>query len=290
MYQFDPTSPTIEEAFRAIALSQIDEALQALGSAESEKRSIVHEARRRCKKLRGLLRLVRPAFADFEPEDAAIRDAAALLSHLRDAEVLHETVARLAESSGSEAVARVAALLSAEPLPAPPADRLTEFRLQLLAARDRAATWTLRKDRPSVLLHGLRLTYAKSRGRMRKAMASRDPDDFHDWRKSQKAHGFHVDLLRRLAPDGLEADLKTLDRLSDALGVHHDLAVLRHWVDADPRRFGNDEDVAALRQAIEARHTDIEARAMSLGRQVLAERPRALAERFAEYWRGADEH
>ena len=287
MYQFDPKSSAVEETFRAVALSQIDEALQALASPEGEKRSVVHEARRRCKKLRGLLRLVRPAFPEFEMENSAIRDAAALLSHLRDAEVLHETVGKLAESSGSEAVARVAQTLRAEPLPEPPADKLTEFRLRLLAVRERATGWTLRKDKPSLLLRGLRATYKQDRERMGKALASGDPVDFHDWRKAQKAHGFHVDLLRRAAPDVLEADLKTLDKLSEALGVHHDLAVLAHATEAEPRRFGSEDDVAALREAIDARRQEIEERAAALGRQLLAEKPRALATRFARYWKAA---
>lgn len=287
MYQFDPTSTAVEETFRSIALSQIDEALEALASPDVEKRSIVHEARRRCKKLRGLLRLVRPAFPDFRIENAAIRDAAALLSHLRDAEVLHETVGRLADWSGDEAVYQIAARLSAEPLPEPPDDKLTEYRLRLLAVRERAGQWKLRKDAPSVLLSGLRQTYAQDRKRMMKALGSGDPADFHDWRKAQKYHGFHVDLLRKAAPDVLETSLKTIDKLSDQLGIHHDLAVLLQLVDADPARFGSDTDVAALRTVIGMRRQEIEARVAMLGRQLLAERPRALAERFARYWKTA---
>ena len=286
MYQFDPKTAAVEETFRNIALSQLDEALETLTSG-SEKRSVVHEARRRCKKLRGLLRLVRPVFPDFELENAAIGDAAALLSHLRDAEVLHETVGKLAESSGSEAIARISAHLGAEPIAEPPPDKLTEFRLRLLAVRERAAEWTLRKDKPKVLLDGLQATYQQDRERMAKALASGDPTDFHDWRKSQKAHGFHVDLLRRSAPDLLEADLKTIDKLSEFLGVHHDLTVLLHAVDADPSRFGGDDDVGALRETIDARRKEIEEKAASLGRQLLAEKPRALAARFARYWKGA---
>lgn len=285
MYQFDPKSSAVEATFRSVALSQIDEALEALASSGSEKRSTVHEARRRCKKLRGLLRLVRPAFADYRLENGAIRDAAALLSHLRDAEVLHETVGRLAESSASAAVARIASHLAAEPLPEPPDDKIAEFRLRLLAVRERAAGWTLGKDDDSVLLRGLREAYREDRERMTAALTSGDPTDFHDWRKAQKYHGFHVDLLRKAAPDVLEADLKTIDKLSDLLGVHHDLAVLLQAVDASPARFGDDGDIAALREAIEERRKEIENKAASLGRQLLAERPRALAKRFARYWK-----
>lgn len=287
MYQFDPKNSAVSETFRSVALSQLDEALEALGSAAGEKRSVVHEARRRCKKLRGLIRLVRPAFADFRKENAAIRDAAALLSHLRDAEVLHETVAKLAETSGSEAVSRISRRLMAEPLPEPPEDKMTEFRLRLLAVRERATRWELRKDSAATLLSGLRDAYKQDRERMARALSSGDPVDFHDWRKAQKYHGFHVDLLRKAAPDLLEADLKTIDKLSDLLGIHHDLTVLLQAVDTDASRFGDDGDVAALREAVDTRRKELEDKAATLGRQLLAEKPRALAERFARYWKSA---
>jgi hypothetical protein len=287
MYKFDPGSPAIEETFRNVALSQIDEALQALASTDVEQRGLLHEVRRRCKKLRGLLRLVRSGFPGFEMENAALRDAAALLSDLRDQEVLRETMAGLSDGSGNDGFQRVVQRLMSAPLAEPAQEKLSEVRLRLLAVRERATEWTLRKDAPAVLLRGLRKTYKQDRTRMARALASGEARDFHGWRKAHKAHGFHVDLLRNAAPDVLDADLQAIDRLSDLLGVHHDLAVLLHAVDIEAHCFGSSEDVAALRGAIHTRRKDIEERAGALGRQLLAERPRALAERFARYWKRA---
>ena len=287
MYTFDPKSSAIEETFRSVALSQIDEALRALASTDVEQRSLVHEARRRCKKLRGLLRLVRSGFPEFQMESAALRDAAALLSDLRDREVLRETVAGLSEGSGNDGLQPVLQRLMSAPSAEPVQEKLSEFRLRLLAVRERATEWTLRKDKPAVLMRGLRKTYKQDRKRMARALASGDARDFHGWRKAHKAHGFHVDLLRKTAPDVLDADLQAIESLSDLLGVHHDLAVLLHAVDIEARRLGSGEDVAALRGAIHTRRKDIEERAVALGRQLLAERPRALAERFARYWKTA---
>ena len=112
MYKFDPKGDPVDSCFRAIAVDQLDEALADLATPEGHGRSVVHEARRRCKKLRGLLRLVRPAFPEFARENAAIRDAAALLSHLRDAEVLRQTVADLGKAHDNEAVKRIGARLA----------------------------------------------------------------------------------------------------------------------------------------------------------------------------------
>ena len=77
MYKFDPKGQPVDVTFRAIAADQLGDALADLQRQDGDGRSIVHEARRRCKKLRGLLRLVRPAFAGYDKESAALRDAAA---------------------------------------------------------------------------------------------------------------------------------------------------------------------------------------------------------------------
>ncbi len=286
MYKFDPTLQSTDDAFRAIALSQLDEALGDLDKGDADGRSVVHEARRRCKKLRGLLRLVRPVFADFARENAAIRDAAALLSHLRDAEVLQHTVKDLAEWRRSEALDRIGQKL-ADAHQATQQSRLGEFRLHLAAVRERVPGWTLRKSGRDAVLPGLRLTYRQARECMDKAGRSHHPVDFHEWRKANKYHGFHLDLLKKVAPDLLVADLEVVDRLSTLLGLHHDLAVLIDAIAQNPGRFGEPDDLNELRAAIGARTAQVEAEAFGLGRQVLAETPRAVAKRFATYWKDA---
>jgi CHAD domain-containing protein len=285
MYKLDPKGVPVEECFRAIAIDQLDEALADLDKGDSEGRSVVHEARRRCKKLRGLLRLVRPAFPAFAAENAAIRDAAALLSHLRDAEVLRQTVGDLGKAHDNEVVKRVGERLAAEPQQQAAEGKLQEFRDRLAAIRARAEHWSLTKTGLAAILPGLRRTYRDDCRGMTTALKDGDPIAFHEWRKANKNHSFHVDLLKRTAPDILDADLKTIEKLSDLLGWHHDLAVLRAAVEHAPDRFGPAEDIAALNESIDLRRGEIEKDAFELGRQVLAERPRALAARFTRYWK-----
>jgi len=285
MYKFDPNQ-SADESFRAVARSQLDEALNGLDSDDTNGRSVVHEARRRCKKLRGLLRLVRPGFAGFARENAAIRDAAALLSHLRDAEVLQHTVTDLAAWRPGPALERIAERLGAEH-DAQQAQRLGEFRLHLAAVRERLPEWTLKRSGHDAAIPGLRETYRKARRLMRRAHRTHHPVDFHEWRKASKNHGFHLDLLKKVAPDMLADDLRVVEQLSMQLGLHHDLAVLSDAIGRNPERFGDGGDVDVLRETVAARTGEIEAEAFRLGRQVFAERPRAVAERFSSYWRSA---
>lgn len=287
MYKFDPKTEPVETSFRAIALDQLDEALADLGRPDGDGRSVVHDARRRCKKLRGLLRLVRPAFKDFTKENAAIRDAAGLLSHLRDAEVLQQTVADLAAAAKSESIGLMAQRLAAETAPHDEAVHVGEFRDRLAEVRQRAEHWELTRTGRDAALPGFRLTYRSARERMRRAKGDGEALHMHEWRKAHKNHGFHIDLLKRLAPDLLSRNLDVLDDLSTQLGLHHDLAVLTETIERSPERFGDEAALAALNEAIATRSDEVTARAFELGRQIYAEPSRAIAARFAAYWSGA---
>ena len=93
-YRFE-RDETVGDAFRRIARAQSDKALDEVGSAAANPadEDAIHDCRKRCKKLRGLIRLVRPALdqATYRAANEAFRDAARELSGLRDAQALLAT-------------------------------------------------------------------------------------------------------------------------------------------------------------------------------------------------------
>ena len=283
MYRFAPDQ-AVEQRFRAIALSQIDAALKAIDEPDDGMRSAVHEVRRRCKKLRGLLRLVRPAFDQFGQENGAIRDAAAMLSSARDAEVQRLTILSLA--GGSDDAGLLEAI--AGRLPKAPIDRqfqqLVRFGVALSEVRARVTNWTLGKDSVAPLLRGLRANYRDERRRMQLAERTRLAADMHEWRKANKYFGSHLALLRGDAEQELAGERETVDRLSLLLGLHHDLSVLSEAATETPLLFGDTDEVAVLLRAVRARSDEVEAAAFALGEKLLAETPRELERRFGEVW------
>src|SRR5688500_6219879 len=100
-YRFEHDDETVERGLRRIACEQIDRALEALELVD-DRASAVHDVRKCCKRLRGLVRIVRTRFDGYEAEDRFFRNTARLLGGLRDQEVLLETFETLVDMLGKE--------------------------------------------------------------------------------------------------------------------------------------------------------------------------------------------
>lgn len=84
---------SVGDGLRRIAREQIDKAVAELTDADLDRHEAVHQFRKRAKKIRGLIRLVRPALGDiYGQENGWYRDAARKLSRVRDAEALLESL------------------------------------------------------------------------------------------------------------------------------------------------------------------------------------------------------
>ncbi|MCW4463684.1 CHAD domain-containing protein [Sphingomonas sp. BT-65] len=282
-YSVKPGDRTAQAALRRIACSQIDRAIAEINAPELSRGEVVHRLRRRTKKLRALLRLVRPHFDRYAPESAGFRDMARLLSTSRDATVIRHTLERLLRAWDSRAlpgdVARLRPLVSdgghaetAENVGA----ALSTVRERLGAARERVTGWALDSEGLDALADGLTKSYRRARKAMAAAEAKPVAGRLHEWRKRVKDHGFHRRLLRRALPHKLHAGLAQLDELAELLGDLHDLAMLRERVyaagDAPPRAART-----RLVAAIDRRERALTARSFDVGARLFHRKPKAMA-------------
>jgi CHAD domain-containing protein len=274
-----------------VASTRAERALGRLreSAAEAETAEAVHGARKDMKKLRTVLRLLRDELGPklYKKEDARFRAAARALSETRDAEVKLGTLGALAEQGG-----------------ALPEDALESWRKIL--ARDREAATNAARDQPAVIeaisliedgLEGIRSwelggdswqlidtavirTYRCGRHAM-KAAERGDEDDFHQWRKRAKDLWYELRLLSGAWRGPLGATAEEAHDLTELLGDHHDLAVLRE--DLRERNLGEGE-TAALEAAIARRQEELAAQAIPLGRRIYAERPKDFSRRLRRYW------
>ena len=230
------THEDVQEGVRRIASEQIQKAIREIDDSTMDRHEVVHRLRKRCKKLRGLLRLVRPELEDvYASENAFFRDLSRELSFVRDSQALIEAWDRLAEASADVSSASVALVREylthlREKVTGEDEDlnrRLEPVRESLQQSLARVSTWTLRDGGFDAVEGGLMQNYRRARKAMRHAYEASASEFFHEWRKRVKYHWHHARLLRNISPRLMRPHRRMAAELGELLGQDHDLAVLK---------------------------------------------------------------
>jgi CHAD domain-containing protein len=281
------------QGLRRIAQGRTRDALQQLRQESDEDTAVaVHEARKDLKKLRSVLRMVRDEIGDdvYRRENTRFRDAGRMLAGARDAEVKLETLQSL--------TARYDGRLSEETL-APFAkaledERQRESQLDDQGVLERAVAeieageaavddWPLRADDWSLIEPGLERAYRRGRSRFADVRTEASDEAVHEWRKRVKDLWYQLRIVRNAWPEVLNETADQAHELSDLLGDHHDLAVLRD--DALERReLLADGELERLLAAVSERQDELADEAIKLGERIYAEKPKAFVKRLRSYW------
>jgi CHAD domain-containing protein len=285
---------SVEESVHRIADEQVGKAVASLEGADAASLdAAVHDCRKRAKKVRGLVRLVRPVIGDaYRPAVTAFRDAGRELSAMRDARAALATFDDLIASSPDRlpdgGLGRVRKGLSAAAGTATDADdRATQLAgaADLLRAGLRYVTAAkVEGSGWDALAPGLRRTYRDGRRALAEVRDDPSAPNVHEWRKRAKDAWYHVRLLEDAAPSVLGPLEERFHDLSDALGDAHDLVVIADRLRASPERFGGEDEVGAACDVADHRRRKLERRAVRLGSRLYAERPRAYVDRLGAYW------
>lgn len=287
------------DGIRRMARQQIDKALDEIADGELDQHATVHQVRKRCKKIRALLRLARgdldAAGKVYQHENICFRDAARSLSDVRDAQAMLETCDKLMQSLSSQSNRqRLKALRNALEVRKqnPPSrvyhldERLDAFAVTFREARIRVDTWPIGDDF-SCLAPGLKKNYRQGREAMRKAARKSGAAHFHDWRKRVKYQLYHVQVLRPVWKPVLKPWQHEIKRLGEDLGNEHDLAVFTQMLSQNPGDFPSRRDLDALQGLARQRRTRLQTRTLSLGQRIFAEKPKHLTGRLETYWQAS---
>lgn len=272
---------TVEQAVRRIASEQIEKAAAEIEDDSLGLHETVHEFRKRCKKMRGLVRLVRPAFPAYSDENAWFRDRSQQVSDVRDAtsvqQCLDALIARYRDDLGDQPFTEVRSWLAQRRKElsheTDTQTQLRAFRDDLLGARNRVAGWDLNDPGIPAIRAGVEKTYRRARKGMHRAAADPTVANFHEWRKRVKYYRYQARLLTPAWPRVLRALHVESRRLSDLLGDDHDLAVLRETVVAG-EALGEPVEHAALLALIDRRSAELRAWSLTLGRRLFRTGPR----------------
>lgn len=291
---------------RRLSVNQCEVAIRGLSDSSGDVDAGIHESRKAMKRLRAVLRLVRPQIGNrvYRYENRTLRDAARLVAGVRDGVVSVETVVALASRfEGSlpvdvfddlaERLDRRAVRIRERIVHETDAvDRLVST---LDRTRIRFAGWPVdeaeRKvygraipDRFRAVGTGLTDTYGRGRLEMKRAFGSPNAHNFHQWRKRAKYLRHQIEILRPWWPEVMGGTAASLERLGDLLGEEHDLAELLGLLSVDPDLCPDPVERSLFAALAQHRRAELQAAARIEGVRLFAEKPERFESRLRAYW------
>ena len=255
----------------------------------------VHEARKSCKKVRAALRIVRDEIGNnlFKQENIRYRDIARKLALVRDSWVKIEVLDRLTP----EMTKTLPELI------------IEAFRNHLIQDYDDAVhrekedmhlvpmiqesihtsievleNLPIQHEGFSAMRSGIHRTYARGRKGLVNSTLVPTPENFHEWRKRVKYLWHQVEILFNIHPDEMAELALKLHTLSDYLGDHHDLVVLRKTVQVYNEDFNEDVETMELVGLIDTKRLDMEFQAIRHGEKIFIHSPNSFLEKLERYW------
>jgi CHAD domain-containing protein len=283
----------IGDEIRRIVSKQFELAaseLTAIGTPHSDE--AIHRARRRVKKIRAVIRLVRPALGDtFGPVDKRLRRTVKLLAPVADGQgvvqALDELATRYSEGFSRPVFETIRAGLVEREARADrkaKADRVLERVTETLRKeRTHVKHWRIRGNGFKRLAPALETSFWRAKKAMAKSVEHPTADNYHRWRRRVKDHWFHVRLIETRCGNRLGACKRRLEALDACLGDDHNFALLRAILGADP--FVSRQETARRLRLIHRYQTELRRRAQLLGARVYAEQPRDFVRRVRTLWR-----
>jgi CHAD domain-containing protein len=280
---------------RRVTRQRIARSLRILGRAVLTETD-VHQARKALRRARAALRLLREPLGrrTFRQENTTLRDAARVLTPLRDSTALLEALERLAadrtqasaplDLNGLRRRLRQLRTGAQQELVRAP-KILAGVQRQLRAASRRAEHWEVGSHGWSALGPALERGYALGQAALRAAQAANSDESLHEWRKQAKSLEYQLQLLQAAAPRVFGRVATGLRRLTALLGYDHDLALLRQRACTEPELFASRSELERFRAYVDTVRSRLQREAYACGRPLYQAPPQIFAVRLERQWR-----
>lgn len=286
---------TPAEGIKRIITEQIDKALESLQPPLDDPDEAIHDARKRFKKIRAVVRLVRDEIGSeaYHRENHFFRDLGRRLAPMRDAYVNFDTLNDILEHYAVELKPEAFAPLrnDLERQWQETSHQLIEeeqAHLEVLdalrEARERIQTLPIEDETFQAFEAGLARVYKRGLNGLDDAYENPDPDEFHEWRKRVKYLWYHTRILEPIWSDIIDEYGDATHDLADYLGDAHDLAELHSVIRERDDIPIDDEAQRALLAILDAERTALERTAWKLGQRIYTEDVDTFIARHARYW------
>lgn len=285
------TGEAVSSDIRRIVLQQLDRAnseLTSIGDPESDQ--AIHDARRRVKKIRAIIRLVRPVLNKAHRADPELRRVSKMLAPVADGQGVIDTLSLLLKRYRRELPRKTAAAIRTDLIDrsrqidskASKQGVLEKAQMTLRAERRRVKHWRLRAEGFRALAPGLKDSVRRARLAMMTAWLHPTAQHHHTWRRHVKNHWFHVRLLSGRCGYRLQPYQRQLEALDGILGEYHNLVLLHEVLVSDSTLA--QREVARCLRIVQRYQSELRRQAQVLGIRIYSEKPRRFVRRVRELW------
>ena len=262
-----------------IAIGLIDTALDKINRPAAQRSEDLHSVRVTIKRLRAILRLIRPVISKvaFTRENAHLRKAARRLAFSRDTTIARKTLDALSRSvSRPDRLKAFGAALASFDEQAVPISAINKAMKQVGRDLQQSARRLerLRIAQPGwkAVGPGLCKVYSQARRRMVAALQTDDDDSYHRWRTRVK-NLYHE--LRMLAPDASKQFgplIACLKELESNLGSNQDIAMVITLLKKNPDAYGGTKNVGKVLKSLDKQSKKLRRKSRSLGKVIFAKK------------------
>lgn len=249
----------------------------------------LHELRKSFKKLRAILRLIRPLIMEenYQKNNVFYRDLGREISEVRDSTAILEALQQLKLSCHKNidanefniplrSLAHNRKKLENEFLQR---KRLDYIRKQLQYKLPEPVIGGAIQSFEQ-LLPGLKKIYKTGQQALHLSQTTRATEHLHDWRKKVKYLLYQLDIFLPVPPQ-LKRDL---DILSNLLGVDHDFSIIEKQIGNNMVEFESAPEQALLTALLSYRRNQLQTKALAKGQHFYQENPDVFVEKINTYW------
>ncbi len=245
----------------------------------------VHQIRKRCKKMRGVLRLIRYDLKHpelYREQNEFFKQTAKLLGASRDQKVLADTYGKLVRKyrldvqdfgSLEQIIDEFKQDLSAQQYE----KLLQQVRQRIEQNFAVVSKLQLQKGGADTVHTGVKKSYKKAKKRSKEAFLRPTQENFHEWRKWVKYHMFHLQMLQKSSGCMLDMRHRELKELGDILGDEHDLSVFESFLHG--QNISHQQEMQAI---IYKEQTYLRARAKKIAKPLFCAKPKVYAKAILE--------
>lgn len=227
----------VEKQLQKTAFSQLKKSIEDIedNSLSIDKKN--HQLRKRCKKMRGLLRIICPQLKNkgvYDSQNQYFKEVAKQFSAVRDKKILEKTFKKIVLNYNLDENRYMQILKSIEAMEAQSEksvqNHFASYRAEYERNKKNIKQYILKKKDSKALDKGIKKGYKKAKKLKKKAYKTPSDKDFHQWRKWVKYHWYHMRLIKKNEKCVFAQRVKLSGKLADILGDEHDISVFKIFV------------------------------------------------------------